>query len=190
MTDRDRGPSLTDVLDAFAVEPMHDRATLERYLRAYPAFASSLVQLSFELSRTDLTDEPLTARDEELVARAWSRRVSLDGVLVANPLGALKPAERQALARDLGVKVQVVSLLRESRIALETVPAAFIGRLARRLSTNADTLLRNLSVPAPSAAQAYKADGKPLVEVGIDFERALRDSGATEEEISSLFQDR
>ena len=44
-------PSREDVLDAFAVEPNHERNTLERYLRDYPQYAAELVDLSRELSR-------------------------------------------------------------------------------------------------------------------------------------------
>lgn len=37
------------ILDAFALEPSHDRITLERYLRQYPEFAEDLIDLSSEL---------------------------------------------------------------------------------------------------------------------------------------------
>jgi hypothetical protein len=40
---------LEEVLLAFAVEPVRDRATLERYLELYPRFAEDLVDLSHEL---------------------------------------------------------------------------------------------------------------------------------------------
>jgi len=184
-----RTPSQTEVLDTFAVEPTHDRRTLERYLRSYPQFASALCQLSFELNRTDLVEEPLTAADETLVARAWSRRVALDGSQAVNPLARLSPTERRSVAQDLGVKVQIMSLFREARIAIDTVPAAFMRRFADRLKTGGDALARDLSVPAPATAQAFKADGKPEANRGIDFERALRESGATQDEIAALLQD-
>lgn len=185
----DRTPSITDVLDAFVVEPGHDRATLERYLREYPQYASPLCQLSFELNRTDLAEETLTATDEELVARSWSRRVSLDSVPAVNPLAGLTAAERGAVARDLGIKLQVISMFREARIALETVPAGFTRKFAERLRKSVDALIGGLSVPAPTTAQAFKADERPKTESGVDFERALRESGATENEISSLLKD-
>ena len=40
---------LEDVLLAFSVEPVHDRPTLERYLKHYPQFAEDLVDMSHEL---------------------------------------------------------------------------------------------------------------------------------------------
>jgi hypothetical protein len=181
--------SLMEVLDAFAVEPAHDRTTLERYLRDYPQYASPLCQLSFELNRTDLAEAMLKAADEDLVSRAWSRRVSTYGARAVNPLAGLSPAERGSLARDLGIKLQVMSMFREARIALETVPAGFMRRFAERLHTSVDTLLGGLAVPAPATAQAFKADERPATEHGIIFERALRESGAKEDEISALMQD-
>jgi len=189
MTVGPRTPSQTEVLDTFAVEPTHDRRTLERYLRSYPQFASALCQLSFELNRTDLVEGPLTAADETLVARAWSRRVALDGSHAENPLASLSPIERRSVARDLGIKVQIITLFREARIAIDTVPISFMRRFADRLRTGVDALAMGLSVPAPATAQAFKANGKPAANRGVGFERALRESGATDDEIAALLQD-
>lgn len=42
-------PDRDHILYAFAIEPTHDRATLERYLRLYPDAAEDLIDLSLEL---------------------------------------------------------------------------------------------------------------------------------------------
>ena len=80
-----------DVLDAFAMEPDHGRATLDAYLRDYPAHASGLVALSFELTRSDIQDRELSADEEMLVEKAWERRREADPAGVANPIAALAP---------------------------------------------------------------------------------------------------
>jgi hypothetical protein len=189
MTGQAHDPSQEEVLDAFAVEPVHDRLTLERYLRAHPQYASALCELSLEFARTDLPERQLAADDEELVARAWSQRVALDGVPMINPIGALAPADRHTLARDLGIKTQVLSLFREGRIALETVPRQFLARFADLLETSVDALIRGLGVPAPSTAQAYKSDVRPSVEGCVSFERAIKASGASDDEVAALLLD-
>jgi hypothetical protein len=61
-----------EVLDAYAVEPVHDKPTLERYLRDYPQFVTELMELSGELSRVIESDEsPLTGGDKALLDKAW-----------------------------------------------------------------------------------------------------------------------
>jgi hypothetical protein len=64
--------SREDLLEQFAMEPEHDRETLERYLRRYPHLAGDLIDLSSEIScnyapeRTDLSKE-----DKDRIDRAW-----------------------------------------------------------------------------------------------------------------------
>jgi hypothetical protein len=178
-----------DVLDAFSIEPDHGRATLDAYLRAHPAHASALVALSFELSRTDLGHRELSGDEEELVAKAWERRRAAAGAVAANPVAPLAPRERQALARDLGIRAQVISLFRDGRIDVETVPRRFLSGFAARLGIGLDALRAGLAVPAPAAAQSFKSDAPPEAGGRVDFERALRQSGAGEDDIAALTAD-
>ena len=67
---------LEDVLDAFAVEPRHDRETLERYIREYPQFASELIDLSRELNRLVVENEsPPSDKDRALMEKAWNESI-------------------------------------------------------------------------------------------------------------------
>src|SRR5688500_9924175 len=71
MTSADSNMVLQNVLLAFAVEPSHDRATLERYLKLYPQYAVDLIDLLSELRqspppRTDIRENEAAAK------RAWS----------------------------------------------------------------------------------------------------------------------
>ena len=180
--------SEADVLEAFAIEAEHNREMLERYLRAYPEHASALCQLSFELTRTDSEERELGEDDELLVAKAWSDRVVTDGQDV-NPLQALSGPEKRRVAEGLGVKLQVLTLFREGRIMVSSVPLSVLKDFARLLGSKVEALERGLSVPALSQARTYKADGKPSAEQQISFERALRDSGASDDDIARLTGD-
>ena len=183
-------PTEDDVLDAFAMELDHDRATLDGYLRDHPAHASALVALSFELSRSDFGDRDLSDGEEALVEKAWERRRGAGRTGATNPVAALTPRERQALARDLGIRTQVISLFREGRIVVETVPERFLARLGERLSVALDALRAGLAVPGPAVAQSFKSDAPPEAGNLVSFEQALKESGATEDEIAALAVDR
>ena len=79
-------PSREDVLDAFAVEPNHERNTLERYLRDYPQYAAELVDLSRELSRVIFENkEPLSAEDQTLIEGAWRRHLEAAPKAIVDP---------------------------------------------------------------------------------------------------------
>lgn len=175
------------VLDAFAVEPDHDKATLDKYLRLYPAHAMALIELSRELSRTDLNyDSALTPADETLLDAVWRRRVSTVTASAVNPLASLAPKERADLADLLGLKRQIFTLFREGRIALATVPSRFLRRMAAAVSLTVDELIAGLSVPM-ATARSYKSDGKPLVAPAqVTFERALIDAGVEEADRAAL----
>lgn len=70
-------PSREDVLDAFAVESNHDRATVDRYLREYPQFADDLIELLHELGRViDVSTAPLSAADQQLIAVSWQQIIA------------------------------------------------------------------------------------------------------------------
>ena len=178
--------SLDDVLDAFALEPEHGKATLERYLRAHPGCAPALVELSFELGRTDLAGAASGDDDQAIVDAAWDRVRSFDAAAVMNPLSTMAVGDRQALARDLGLKMQVMTLFREGRIALETVPTPFLRRFAKGLGLSLEALVKGVAGGGPSLAASYKSADRPAVERQVAFERAVRQSGASEAEVAQL----
>lgn len=189
MTAKGATASLDDILDAFALEPEHDEATLERYLRAHPGCASALVELSFELGRTDLAGAASGKDDEAIVEAAWDRMRTFNAAAAVNPLSAMAVGDRQALARDLGLKMQVMALFREGRIAVETVPASFLKGFARRLGVSLEALVKGLSNGSPSLAPSYKSVDRPIVERQVVFERAIRDSGVSEAEAARLMSE-
>lgn len=178
-------PSEELVLDAFAAEPQHDRATLERYLRDYPEHGSALAGLSFELNRTDLEEGDLDEQDQLAIAKAWSDRVAVRSERLVNPLSTLDVSERRDVAKKLGVKMQVLILFRQGGILIDSVPAWFQDKFAGLLRI---PNIRGMEVAALAGVQSYKSSVPPKPPPPISFEEALRQSGATEEEIAALMK--
>ncbi len=188
MTQSSPKPSREEVLNAFAVEPVCDRTTLERYLRGFPQYAAELVELSRELSRVVEEDEsPLTAYEEALIEVAWQNHVSLETRSAKDPLAALTVPQLREVAHVLDVPRQVITAFRERRVKLESVPKPFLVALARALSCSVDLLLSGLSAPlGPTLARSYKADVKPSAGAAISFEQLLIDAGVPEAKRTEL----
>ena len=102
-------PPLADVLHAFAVEPDHARATLDRYLRQYPAYVAELLDLSRELFRSVVTTaEPCSADEEMLIHKAWERHASATPKSLAEKFAGFTVAELRAIAKRLDVKTSSI----------------------------------------------------------------------------------
>jgi len=182
MTRERLNPSCDEVLDAFAVEPVHNRTTLERYLRDYPQYASELVDLSREVSRiVGENERSLTAHEEALIDTAWQNYALIEAESTNDPLADLSVPQLREVAHVLGVPRQVITAFRERRVKLESVPKPFIAALSSALSCPVDLLLSGLSAPSGTAfARSYKADVKPSAEELILFEQLLIDAGVSE----------
>jgi hypothetical protein len=191
MTDNSPKPSRGQVLDAFAVEPVHDRTTLERYLRDFPQFSDELVELSREVSRIIDEDEiPLAAHEEALIEAAWQSYASIEKRSAKDPLAALSVPQLREVAHALDVPRQVIMAFRERRVKLESVPKPFLEALARVLSCSVNLLLSGLSAPSGHAlARSYKADVKPSAGAEISFEQLLIDAGVPETKRTKLLDE-
>ena len=78
--------SRQEVLDAFAVEAGAGRGTLERYLRAYPQFATELLDLSRMLASQFWDEEtPLSQEDEAKIDAAWLSHAAAGPAAVSDP---------------------------------------------------------------------------------------------------------
>jgi len=182
-------PSLEEILGAFSVEPRPDRETLERYLQAYPECAEELIDLSREVSR-DLRqyDAPLSQKDRANIDEAWRLHSATGRNSISDPFAAMSVADLREVARRLGVPRQVVTAFRECRVILETVPRAFLARLADVVNISTTKLEGFLSTPQPAPVQArsYKADSKPVANEPVSFERLLIDAGIPEDKRAEL----
>ena len=181
MTDQS-APQLEDILDAFAMEETHARATLDRYLTAYPQFAGDLIDLSRELMRADVpTQIELRQDDVEKIDAAWTRHVAARPRQSADPFAALSPTRSREVAVELGVPRQVVTAFRERRIQPASVPGPFLRRLAGALGSSFDDLATWMTPPPDAAlARSYRANGQPDPAAQVPFERILIDAGVPE----------
>ncbi len=168
-------PALDDVLHAFAAEPEHDRSTLDRYLREYPAYVAELLDLSRELFRSVVgTDEPCSTEEEVLIQRAWERHAAAKPKGLAEKFAAFSVAELRAIAERLDVKRQVLTAFRERRVQLASVPRRFLAQFAVALGSSMEKLDAYLSLPPEqNLARSYKADAKPSADAPVTFEQLL-----------------
>ena len=181
---------LEEVLLAFAVEPVHDRATLERYLERYPAFAEDLIDLSHEL-RIRGRGISRAVEDEAKVQRALQQLVAAAPraqAAVANPFDAFRGEAFVDLANALRVPRSLLIAFRDRLVITSTVPSAFAARVARAVRTTVADLMRHLDLPSQLAPQAsYKAEGKPAVADKVAFDSLLKSNGVTEEQKTDIY---
>lgn len=186
MTADNTRPSRESVLDAFAVESEHGRATLQRYLELYPEYAGDLIDLSRELNRAKAIDlEPLSPADQALIDAVWSKHKAAVSTTAAS-LESLTVEDWRAVATELDVPRQVVTALREKRISLASIPRRFLRRLADATRSSIDQLEAFWSAGQFAAARSYKADGKPSIGFQTTFEQVLIDAGVPAEKRAAL----
>jgi hypothetical protein len=184
-------PQLEDILDAFAIEETHAKATLDRYLTAYPQFADDLIDLSRELLRAEVpADAELAPKDAAKIDAAWARHVAALPQQAADPFAGLSPTRSREVALELGVPRQVIAAFRERRIAPASVPDAFLRRFAGMLAASFDELVAWMTPPPAGAlARSYRADGQPGAAAQVPFERILIDAGVPEDDRARLLSD-
>lgn len=171
---------IENILAAFAVEPNHDKDTLDRYLATYPDLRSDFLNLLLELEFDDGDETPLDL-DSPVVAASWSRYSQV----AAEPLSA--KSFTKEVAATMGVRTAVVMQLRDRAVLFASIPKRFLVRLAHALGTGIEELTSYLSAPRVLAAGAsYKADAKPNVAPQMELASVLAQCGHTPEEIDEL----
>jgi hypothetical protein len=183
--------SLEAVLDAFSVERVYDRETLEKYLRAYPEYAPDILRLSREVRRCMPPEEtPLTADDRALLFTLLKKHQKVETPVVANPFEGLTINELRIFAKELGIPRQVVIALKECKIMVVTIPMNFLRKAAALLHISVERLTAFLEAPpVERRAASYKADAKPSVKAAASFESVLEDAGLSEVERRELMED-
>lgn len=185
-------PSLDDVLDAYAIEPDNNNATLERYVCDYPQYAAEIVELSRELDRPlDMSTAPLDSEERALITRAWKQFISISDSAASSSLLAWDPEKMKAVAGVFGVPRQIISAFREGRVIAESVPRHFLEHLADALGTQYE-LLRASMARGPNLAvrRSYKADEKPKAPLQVTFEQLLIDACVPPEKIAELLAEK
>jgi hypothetical protein len=192
MSTSDTDNLLEDVLLALAVEPSHDKATLERYLSRYPQYAKDLVDLLSELRRS--SEMFVHATDDESAAqRAWNEFAGVPpraerSVSMINPFAPFQGLSFVALATELRIRRSILIALRDRIVITTSIPKLFLKRLALATRSTTEVVLAYLDQPATIApAASYKSDGKPEAPAKIEFEILLDNSGVTTEEKDDIF---
>jgi|ERR1044071_383106 hypothetical protein len=182
--------SSEDVLNAFAVEPNHDRATLERYLREFPQFALELAHLSHELSRATVEAPALSAKDRAAIEDAWKRYSSSSSVSCVSIFSSLSVPQLRELANNLGVPRQIITAFRERKVIVSSIPRRFLGRVAAALNATIAEVTTALSLPPDATAvRSHKADEKPMAAAPATFEQLLIDAQVSENKRAELMAD-
>lgn len=180
-------PSCEDVLDAFAIEQNHDKATLERYLQRFPQYAIELAHLSHELSRAPIEPTELSANDHAAIDDAWQRYSSSPSGASTNVFTALQVPQLRQLASKLGVPRQIISAFRDQRVIVSSIPAGFLSRVAETLNTTVDEIRQALITPSViSYDRSHKADEKPAKSPPITFEQLLVEAQVSDSERAKL----
>jgi hypothetical protein len=166
--------SSEDVLNAFAVEPSHDRSTLERYLREHPQYAVELAHLSHELSRAKVAATDLSEKDRLAIDEAWKQYSSSPTTSTANVFATLSVPQRRDLANLLGVPRQIITAFREHKVIVSSIPKRFLTRVAAALNTSVEQIRVALAAPMEvTCVRSYKSDEKPVEARVTSFERLL-----------------
>jgi hypothetical protein len=178
-------PPEEEVLLAFAVEPVHDLATLERYLQRYPQFRDALLACRVELEIAGSDQFPLTQPGKS-ADQAWARFSQLAGRSVANPFAALDSSALRSLATIMNIDVPFLVRLRDRAIAVTTIPGALIRNLAEQLRVPSLDLLTYLRLSPAYGDTNSKSKGKPAPAPQIDFVTAVRASQLTDAQKHAL----
>jgi hypothetical protein len=183
-------PNEDEVLLAFSVEPTHDLATLERYLRRYPQFAGGLIDCSIELEHSpDAVEISKTVTPASTAA--WDRFQVAMGIEISptmNPFARLSSEAFKAVAAELHMNVLLLMRLRDRAIKFATIPGPLVRMLAGKLGVGTDGMEKYLgSMPALDGGNLqFKSASKPSPMPQIDFAEAVRTSQLTEEQQQQL----
>lgn len=189
MTDPDRAAYAEDVLFEFAAEPVHDRATLERYLEEHPTLVAELLDMSLELEGQPARDAASAPVDETWVSASWDAFVAKTASTTAiDPFAKLSSAETVSLRKRLNVPSAVIQGFRSRMVELASVPDRFIQEMAGGIRTSVAELSAFLAGPPRLEPRlSYKSDKAPAAATEkISFEQLLRESRVDDERIGSL----
>lgn len=111
--------------------------------------------------------------------------------IASEALANLSIPQQKEIAKNLGIRRQVLTALREHRVHVSSIPKKFLGRLAAELGQATEALGRALLGPAPEAlVGSYKSNEKPdAIPKCVTFSQLLREADMSEDEISQVMLD-
>lgn len=183
-------PSEEEIILAFAVEPIHDRKTLERYLSEYPEYSEALVDCSIELMLDTNQRKSVADSMEETVENAWQRFqtiMNVDDNVPVNPFAKINPTSFKSLAKRLDISNLFLIRLRDRAIEPITIPMRFIERIATEMQVTADTISAFFnSSPSLTLNNSLRTSFETKVVTQISFEEAIETSQLTESQKNML----
>jgi hypothetical protein len=183
-------PSEEEVLLAFAVEPTHDRKTLERYLSEFPEHSIALVDCSIEFMLDSTRSDNVVESTEDTVEHAWQRfqaMMSVDDTPLINPFAKLNSTAFKSLAKRLDITNLLLVRLRDRAIEPMTIPIRFIQKLAAEFEVTVDAVLAFLNgSPSMISNHSFRSSVKPMVTNQITFQEAIETSQLTESQKNTL----
>lgn len=183
------------ILDAFALEPSHDRSTLERYLRRYPELADDLIDLSSELRLANapahdgpVPDPGLEAAWQELVACKKPQGFACGDTV--NPFASFKGTAFAKLAKALDVPRSFLTPFRDGLVTASSIPQAFIQRFAEATRVPVESVHRYFARAEPETpALAFKSDVKPSHQGQMTFRELVQSTEMNDEQRRLLLRD-
>lgn len=134
------------VLDAFASEAVHDRETLERYVRKYPDLAEELIDLASELRMSadlaDVEDGPIS---DPKLNTAWENFLAAAPKAAAttaavDPFSQFRGVAFASLATKMDVPRSILTAIRDRLVSPGTIPSGFLRRFAEATGSSMDVV--------------------------------------------------
>lgn len=185
-----------DVLLAFAVEPEHDRATLQRYIQSYPHLADDLLDLSLDIRLRRAGNRGSSPVDEKWVEESWAAFQAAmptdPSAAVADPFATASTEELVALRRSLGVPSGVIQGFSTRLVDIATVPAWIVDTVAQGVRTGVGDLRAFMAGQTRLATGlSYKSDEAPAAAAAkITFEELLVQCKVPDGKRRELLEDR
>lgn len=184
------------ILYAFAIEPNHDRQTIERYLRQYPDMAEDLVDIvsarrlreAAGVPSGDAVADPNWPEAWEQFRQCKPRGASSDEAV--NPFTAFRGQAFAKLAETLDVPRSVLVALRDGLVAASSIPERFVERLAEAMGSPIAALRGHFAKPQVSLqGRAFKSDDKPSHQRQMTFEELVQRTNMSMEQRQRLLED-
>ena len=182
-------PSAEEVILAFAVEPIHDRKTLERYLSEYPEYSEDLVDCSIELMLDTNHRKSVADSMEETVENAWQRCqtiMSVDDNVPVNPFAKINPTSFKSLAKRLDISNLFLIRLRDRAIEPMTIPMRFIEKIAAEMQVTGDTISAFLNSSPGLTLNNFRTSSETKIASQISFQEAIETSQLSESQKNLL----
>ncbi|MEZ6140773.1 MAG: hypothetical protein R3B84_09400 [Zavarzinella sp.] len=180
------------VLDAFAAESLHDRSTLDRYVREYPDLAEELIDLASELrfsagfanTETGVISDPKRNTAWENFRKAGMASATVD------PFAQFKGAAFAVLAGKLDLPRSILTAVRDRLVVPSSVPGGFVRRLAEATNTTIEIARTYMAQESQTPLSLeFKSDHKPSKQGQITFRQLIESTEMSESQRLHLLRE-